>query len=175
MHALVGSVADELEARRNKEINIMIYGLPELGTDSASEQEEIKAVATLLDEGLHSNVQVGDIQQAFRLGRPRPAHDRPRPIKVFLGSSPKRQAVLNKAKTLATLPNDQKYKKVYIRPDWTKVQRDLDYARRHSSQPETAGSGDISSDQNHGPDFQAASARRSARHSQSGAHRSGNQ
>ncbi len=77
--------------RRNKEMNIVIYGLPELGADGASEQEEIQAVAILLGEGPHSNVQVGDIQQAFRLGRPRPAHERPWPIKVFLGSSPKRK------------------------------------------------------------------------------------
>ncbi len=50
VHALLGSVADELEARRNKEM-IVIYGLSELGTDIASEQEEIQAVATILDEG----------------------------------------------------------------------------------------------------------------------------
>ncbi len=127
VHTLVSNVADELASRKEIELNVVIYGLPEIEStagNSASEQDEKLHVASLFKDGLHSATEEGDIVQAVRLGRPREPHEKPRPVKVFLRDTTTRKIVLDKSKTLGKLPTGHKYKEVFIRPDWTKLQRD---------------------------------------------------
>jgi hypothetical protein len=126
VQALVSSVSDELTERKEKELNIVIYGLKEA---------TIQKVGTLFDEGLKCTVNTADITRAFRLGRPSPAGDKPRPVKVFLRDRKAKDIVLDKCKFLSKLPPTNCYKHVYIRPDWSKLQRDVDYKRRQKSGP----------------------------------------
>ncbi len=88
----------KLEACRNGFLG------PNTERQNASQQEEMLGVATLLDEFLCSDTQVGHIEQAFRArlssslqaSASRPAHGKPSPVKVLLRSSPERQTVMGK-------------------------------------------------------------------------------
>ena len=53
-------------------------------------------------------------------------------------SAESRQTVLDKCRTLGDLDEDHAYRKVFIRPDMTKVQRDLDYQRRQAAKQRRA-------------------------------------
>ena len=97
--ALTVNVADELSQRKEKELNVVIYGLPELvdtNADEPSEEEEQEATSKFLTEQL----QVADpsLTRTFRMGR-RQA-ERPRPLKVMFSDATKRSDTLSSAKSL---------------------------------------------------------------------------
>ena len=131
VNALTSDVADEMMARKEKELNVVIYGLEELEcTDDEDPTEDEEKVAT--SEFLSSTLKVEEpnLTRVFRMGRRR--DDKPRPLKVMFSDSTKKAATLNSAKSLGRLPSTDKYRKVFIRPDWTKLKRDQDYARRQA-------------------------------------------
>ena len=125
VNALTSSVADELEARNSKTLNLVIVGLDEEEEVDASENDVMENVNKLLR---NIDVQSPNITRVFRMGR-RNAN-RPRPVKVFCGNADTRSNVLNKAKKLKDLPLGHQHKKVFIRPDLTQLQRDQDFQRR---------------------------------------------
>ena len=108
----------------------MIYGLAE-STDK--NQDESVLISTLCVNGLKCNVAQNDIEKAFRLGRPRAPEEKPRPMKVFFKNSATRSQVLEKSKSLSRFPIGHSFRKVFIRPDWTKLQRDADFKRRQNN------------------------------------------
>lgn len=131
VNALTTNVADELLARKDKELNIVIYGLEELphtDEDEPSEEQEKTHTAQFLTSQL--KVEDPSFTRVFRMGRRQT--DRPRPIKVMFTESTKRAQTLDSAKSLGKLPEGNKYRRVFIRPDWTQLQRDQDYARRQA-------------------------------------------
>lgn len=133
--AMTSAVADELQARDGKQLNIVIQGLNELTPENASEvnedrqnvtEEDVKKqVIKMLEET--TGVQNPKIVKAFRMGR---ISDRPRPIKVMCEDRETRSNVLENAKKLRELPEKHVHRRVYIRPDLTQLQRDQDYLRR---------------------------------------------
>lgn len=131
LEALTCTVADELEARKEKQANVVIYGLPELppGTDDEqpSEDAEKDSVSTLLKDDL--GIQNPDVVRAYRMGRPR-TDRKPRPIKVHLPDTTHKKTVLENAKKLGRLPEEHEHYHVFIRSDWTAMQREQDYRRR---------------------------------------------
>ena len=135
VNALTSTVADELIARKEKELIIVIYGLPELpipiDSESASEDDEKTSTATFISQNLQ--VENPELTRVFRMGRRQP--ERPRPLKVMFSSAEDRRITLEKAKSLGRLPDGHQYRKVFIRPDWTKLQRDQDYIRRQQLPP----------------------------------------
>ena len=130
VNAMTCTVADELQARKEKELNLVIIGLNERANQNdsdanTSEAEEKELVSELLR---NIQVQTPNIRRVFRMGKP--SAQRPRPLKVFCDDQATRSAILANSKKLKNLPNDHYHKKVFIRPDLTQMQRDQDYAKR---------------------------------------------
>ena len=114
--------------------------------DPVPDAEELKSVETFLTTNL--KVEQPGLQRVFRMGKKRSPTDRPRPLKVMFQSSVPRSQTLDSARSLGKLPEHHPHRKVYIRPDWTKMQRDHDYQKRQASRPSRArhphGDGDNS-------------------------------
>lgn len=130
LEALTCTVADELEARKEKVSNVVIYGLAELppdGDQQPSEDDEKTAVTDLLKDDL--TIAQPTVVRAYRMGRPR-TDGKPRPLKVHLPDASHKRTVLENAKKLGKLPDHHAHKKVFIRADWTAMQREQDYKRR---------------------------------------------
>lgn len=141
LEALTCTVADELQARTEKQSNVVIYGLPELPSvddQPATEEDEKKKVSDLLKDDL--SITQPSVVRAYRMGRPR-TDGRPRPIKVHLPDSTQKRTVLDNAKKLGKLPDTHAHKKVYIRSDWTAMQREQDYKRRQELRQHNASTG----------------------------------
>ena len=143
--AIVNTVANELEQRKEKELNVVIYGLPEITNNNADdesdmeeedaqsmERKEKQLVCKLLKEGLKYDASEERITRAFRLGKVRAPHEKPRPMKVYLDQAKTKQSVLDKRKSLSKFPAEHAYRKIFIRHDWTKIQRDIDFERRQA-------------------------------------------
>ena len=122
--ALTSTVADELQSRKEKEQNLVVFGLEESAEHTESEDAVKEKVCNLLSS---LEVPSPDISTVFRMGRRSPG--RPRPVKVFCGNADTRSAALRNARKLKDLPNGHKHKKVFIRADLTKLQRDQEYKK----------------------------------------------
>ena len=135
VQAIVSSVSDELAERKDKELNLVIYGLKEDASQDRpnTDPDTRQQVSSLFENGLKCDVPYHDIDRAFRLGRPRPPGEKPRPVKVFLRSPTARQKVLDSCKSLGKLPPSNSLRNVFIRPDLTKLQRQADFTRRQQS------------------------------------------
>ena len=144
--------------------------MPELDrTEDADpdENEEKEQIGELFKNGLKCDVSKQKISRAFRLGRPRLPNDKPRPLKVFLQDTASKQTILEKRKSLSKLPPANAYRKVFIRPDWTKLQRDIDYERRQSSKnTENTESHDIGRNPHNGTTLENRNNRRESRDTQ---------
>ena len=53
-------------------------------------------------------------------------------MKVYLDQAKTKQSVLDKRKSLSKFPAEHAYRKIFIRHDWTKIQRDIDFERRQA-------------------------------------------
>ncbi len=120
--ALTATVADELQSRKDKDQNLVIYGLREITEDrdsTVNEESEKDAVCELLT---HLQVPSPNISTVFRMGRRSPG--RPRPVKVFCGNPETREVALRNSRKLKDLPSSHKFRNVFIRAYLTKLQRD---------------------------------------------------
>ena len=132
--AMTCTVADELEAREEKKLSIVVYGLAEsTATEESSEEtpDETESVVKLFSDGLNCNtVTAENISQVYRMGRARGPNEKPRPFKVHFKDQTSRKTVLDSSKSLGKLPEEHMYRNVFLRPDWTKLQREQDFIRR---------------------------------------------
>ena len=129
VEVLVSTVSDEMEARKEKQCNIVVYGLAELpvvGDEQPSEDDEQEAVTNLLKDDLEIDQPV--VTRAYRMGRVR-SDGKPRPLKVHLADVTEKKTVLQNTKKLGKLPSTNAHSKVFIRSDWTPLQREQDYRR----------------------------------------------
>ena len=132
--ALTATVADELQSRKDKDQNLVIYGLREITEDrdsTVNEESEKEAVCELLT---HLQVPSPNISTVFRMGRRSPG--RPRPVKVFCGNPETREVALRNSRKLKDLPSSHK---CFIRADLTKLQRDQAYQQRRDSRQQASG------------------------------------
>ena len=90
--ALTSTVADELQARKEKESNLVVQGLPESPSDDEESQKD--NVLALFNS---ISVRNPRVIRAFRMGR---RTNKPRPIKVLCENRDTQQAVLSNAKRL---------------------------------------------------------------------------
>ena len=120
--ALISTVADELQARKEKESNLVVQGLPESPSDDEESQKD--NVLALFNS---ISVRNPRVIRAFRMGR---RTNKPRPIKVLCENRDTQQAVLSNAKRLK---NSQQYNGVFIREDMTQLQRDNAYRKRQEN------------------------------------------
>lgn len=133
VNALTSTVADELQERKEKELNLVIVGLAE--GEEESEENPDAATKRKVDQLLQSlNVTHPKLTKVFRIGKKN--QTRPRPIKVFCEDRNTRSTILSKGKDLNKLADSHPNKKVFIRPDLTKRQRDQDYQRRQGQRKE---------------------------------------
>lgn len=131
--ALTSAVSDEISERKDKEMNLVIQGLPEQEegegvTNAEAESKCLQNVCSLLES---IEVPNPSISKAFRMGKRQSG--RPRTVKVICSTQETRQKALSNAKRLKNLPEGHVNKKVFIRPDLTKLQRDIDFRRRQES------------------------------------------
>ena len=125
--ALTSNVADELQQRKEKEMNLVIDCLPEANDTSDSDPDVV--TKQQVDRLLHSiDVANPKISRVFRMGRK--TNTRPRPIKVFCEDLVTRSTILAKCKNLKNLPSDDPHRKVFIRSDLTQLQRNMEYKQR---------------------------------------------
>ena len=132
--AVTNLVSDEILARKEKELNLVIYGLAELESqddEPVTDADEQAKVEELLKTDL--KVDQPGLTRVFRMGKKRTPSDRPRPLKVMFAAPGPRTQTLDKARDLGKLPEEHRLRKVYIRPDWTQMQRDQDYHKRQSA------------------------------------------
>ena len=154
--ALVSTVADEMQARRDKELNLVIYGIEEPESDSESEDKNsVCEVLTTLQ------VESPNVTTVFRMGRK--TSGRSRLLKVYCGNSETRQSALQRAKKLKDLPPGHKHRRVFVRSDLTQLQRDQDFKKRQETRSRQQGSAQPTNRQRH-----------SAEPSSSHGHRAGN-
>lgn len=110
--------AEEKERRRS----IVVSGLPEIaGKPSERRAADKERLHSLVDE---LDVDV-DVTAAYRMGEKK--GDRPRLLKVVLGSSKHQQSLLRGCGKLKTSPN---FGGVFVRPSLTKEQRQEDFVLR---------------------------------------------
>ena len=104
--------------RNNRRKNVVIFGVPENGTDlnmngSLTKTDEEKVDAILSFIGTHVQ---NEISSSFRLGKPSEDTEKVRPIKAKCSSSATATEILKAAKKLKDLQNFT----IYIKPDKTK-------------------------------------------------------
>jgi cell division septum initiation protein DivIVA len=136
INALTSTVADELQGRKDKEMNLVILGLEERPVEATDENESADmaeaAEMRLVKDVLQSiDVTNPNITKVFRMGRRNTG--RPRPVKVLCDDRASRSNILMNAKKLKNLPDGDRRKKVFIRADLTQLQRDQDYIRRQTT------------------------------------------
>ena len=104
--------------RNDRRQNIVIFGVPETGTDlitngsvTNTDEEKVNAILTFIGAPVHN-----EISSIFRLGKPSEDSEKVRPIKAKCSSSATATVILKNAKKLKDLQNFT----VYIKPDKTK-------------------------------------------------------
>ena len=110
-------ILDEVEDRERRRNNIVLFGLPESGGETAEERKEKEKES--LREVLNAlNCRDVEVKSSHRLGKV--VDGKPRPIKAVLGAREDGVEVLKKARSLREI---EKFKRVFISNDRTKFQQ----------------------------------------------------
>lgn len=141
------AIMNEINLRQEKRRNLVIYGI--------KESPDSDTGSTALDSNSDTGSDDGKVQKLFtdalgvtgvtlvrlfRLGKPRLPHEKPRPLKLFLESEEVKKKILDKTRKLKDLPDDDEFRRVYIRPDMTLVEREaIQKARNMPSAFDPAG------------------------------------
>lgn len=115
----MASVLGELKLRQEKETNLVVYGIEE----KEGEEEEKATLNTLLRDTL--GCENAEPIKFFRLGKPRDAGDKPRPLKVFMDNVDVKEKILRHTYKLRGLPADNQFRRVFVRADLTPLQRQM--------------------------------------------------
>lgn len=115
----------DIESRKN---NLIVFGIPEKESGSGAEKKmhdenHICKLAEILD------VESPDITTFFRLGQKRAGH---RPIKIVFNDPQHRHTMLSRARNLRNLGESNWLRKVFVKPDLTPRQQEVDRRLRES-------------------------------------------
>lgn len=130
-------VADELKRRDMKEKNLIIYGLPESPIGSVTEREnydhekcsEIFACLGFTDVAIGKPVRIGK------------RHDNgKRLLRVTLFNTTQKYEILSQAKRLR---HHQRFNGIYVQPDLTHIQRQIQFALRKDLREKRANGEDM--------------------------------
>ena len=100
-----------------RKLNLVIFSLPE--ADSA--EEDTAQIKTLFESKMNIQDEIV-ITEINRLGRTKPDGN-PRLVKITLENLNMKRKILASATKLRNIPHDDKYAKVYVKPDLTKKQQ----------------------------------------------------
>lgn len=107
-------VINEIEDRKNRSRNVIMYGLPE-SSSTSPEDRKLHDKLSVSNTLASLPIQAPEIVSSFRLGKP-PSNGQPRPLKVVLS---------NKHGAVTVLKNKSKLPKtISIQSDMTPYQRD---------------------------------------------------
>jgi len=130
-----------MEARSAKQLSLVVYGIEE---SEVSADSDLQSVLAVCNDTMDCAIDPSSLENVYRLGRQRSPNDRPRPVKVHVRNTAVRENILSAAKRkLRLLPASHKHKKVFIRPDWTSMQRQQDYLRRQARRSTQAASSSL--------------------------------
>lgn len=104
---------EKMEIERRK-LNIIIHGVPE-----SDAEQDVGWIDQLFTEGLHLDFQ-RHVGKSMRVGR---LTEKPRPIRVQIKTPEGRQEIFVRAKELKY---QEKYKRIFISPDLTRKQQEID-------------------------------------------------
>ena len=138
-------VVEDLEEKRKRRENLVVFHLPESKEDEPQkrEEEDKKNLAVLFRDAL----QVNDcgVTKAIRLGKRDSASEKSRPLLIKMRNVDEKWDILRKAKTLRDA-TEVDYRKIWIVKDQTKAEREIAKKRRmeprralNSSSPQTDG------------------------------------
>jgi hypothetical protein len=121
---VANATISELQEREKRKKNVIIYGVPEstslnLTDKKAEDETKIKLILTAIDKS--------DVSPVYSRRLKSKDSSKPGPLLVELSDTSLRNPVLLAAKKLRENDN---YKSVYISPDLTEAERQLDYKLR---------------------------------------------
>jgi hypothetical protein len=121
---VTNAAINELNEREKRKKNVIIYGVPEstkvvLTEKKAEDEQKIKEIFTFIGNS--------DVKPAYSRRLRSKDETRPGPILVELTDASLRNPVLLAAKKLRT---SEEHKQIYISPDLTEAERQLDYKLR---------------------------------------------
>ncbi len=124
--SLFMEMQDDREERESKKENLVLYGFAEKLPDNQSDLDVIKAAFTAA--GADPEV----VTSVDRLGQPRDANSKPRPLKIFTSSLAEKTKVLKGQKAVFKMVPDlaTRTDKPFFRHDQTRLQRQADYQLR---------------------------------------------
>ncbi len=124
--SLFMELQDDREERESKKENLVLYGFAEKLPENQSDLDVIKAAFTAA--GADPEV----VTSVDRLGQPREANSKPRPLKIFTSSLTEKLKVLTGQKAIFKMVPDlaTRTDKPFFRHDQTRLQRQADYQLR---------------------------------------------
>jgi myosin heavy subunit len=118
-----GEMVESLDIEQRK-FNVIVHGVEEVEDDSVDnlgcQSRDHAKVKEIMDQGLKFNADI-HVVKVFRIGKPRT--DRPRLLKVELKTVEGKMEILRRAKNLR---NCEGFQKVFIVPDLTRKQQEVD-------------------------------------------------
>lgn len=139
--SLVDQRNREFEDRRRRELNIVVYNLPEGSYQSGLENKKFDE-KSINEVVAYLGVDNLEMVTLYRLGRRVPGVDKPRVLKVILANRLQRKFILDNVKKLKDIAHE-KYRRVVITRDLTIEQRKerKDKFRNRVGQRPVAGNG----------------------------------
>jgi len=123
----VGAVMNEIQERKNRENNLIIYGIEEKDTTSREERVEHDLVQTVeILKICDTHIQTKEVKKTIRLGKyDKEKKDKKRPILVTLEDSEKKSKIFKGAKNLKEI---EKWENISLANDLTKSERESEKA-----------------------------------------------
>ena len=117
--SVVNATLTEREEIQKRKLNLVIHNLPEPIADE--EETETSLLKTLIEDKLQIDDEI-TLKDIIRLGNPRD-DDSPRLLKIELETLSMKRKILSCATKLRNIPENDKFAKVYVKPDLTKKQQ----------------------------------------------------
>ena len=128
------AVRTEMTERKEKAVNVVVYGMAEAATDDIRERKDHDAKKTTEMLAAIEVEKDGEIEVMFRAGKKR-EDGKPRPMIVRVSSDETREKILLNARKMA---RKEEWRSVYVAPDLTWQQREEARKKEKEMQDEAA-------------------------------------
>ena len=125
----------EKDDKKDRECNLVLYNVEESNKENGRDREADDKILTdrVFKEGVGINEY--QIKSIIRLGKRNEGINKPRPLLIKLDNSEQKWLILKNAKKLNKCTR-QEFKKCFIVPDKTKIEREKDYLLRNQLKEE---------------------------------------